>query len=530
MSAMAASRARDEERQFAQKMADRAEAKKREGIRRNLEARVAAWNQMLGRGPTPTRGPGDELYLESGTQMVPVDDPRVAFQKGTAPPMPTDYQGLVTADMVGEHKMGLQAAERAAKAKVDAAIDAENRRLKEKIDEEARDAAAAKKRLGEQRRFDAIQKGETDAQAHYKNLGYQGKPVDEFMARRQGEPVPQIMGGLTPEQAMNSYRAGQLERERDLLENQPKPTTLEAENAYMAKLRKRRIDAEAMAPGPERDAEILEAEALLRNARALGTSTQSIEVYDPKTGKLLFRQGPPSKPGAAGGGPKQSAFMEQYGNNAASALLGLEEQYNAYLEGNKKGVGWKAHISRVLGTQIAPQFGIMHWADVDLADFQTGIGQNAWGAIRTLNEEGRLSDKDAEFLKPLVPLATDSQPEFEGKMNQLIRQVDRRLMLHAATLPPEQRSYITRDPVDLLKIMGDYDERTRTWSGLIMGEEEGAAPPPFTESDAERLFAIRFGPRKYKAEDIRKMVTDGKLTEDQGVFWLTRGNFFKAHK
>jgi hypothetical protein len=198
MSAMAASRARDEERQFAQKMADRAEAKKREGIKRNLEARNAAISQLLGQGIPPTRGPGDELYLESGTQMVPVDDPRVAFQK-TAPPHATTIPGLEAQRIVGEHKMGLQAAERAAKA-AHAKI----------VEQRKYDADTRKEAEIEKRKQAAIKAAQDRALANIERMGKLGMPVPGLMAARGGAPQPELPGGLTRESAMQAWESGKL--------------------------------------------------------------------------------------------------------------------------------------------------------------------------------------------------------------------------------------------------------------------------------------------------------------------------------
>ena len=160
--------------------------------------------------------------------------------------------------------------------------------------------------------------------------------------------------------------------------------------------------------------------------------------------------------------------------------------------------------------EIVPVFGIDKYADFERASFRSTASVTAWNLVRSLNEEGRLSDKDAEYLFPLVPTVKDEKPEFRAKLSAIKSLVIDKLQLQAAGAG--RTDAFSLDPVTLLK---SVDQPSAEFGGVVQ------IPHKYAMSVIGNMPQYKFiGEDKTKPVTFGYIMGQQGLTDEQKRMWI----------
>ena len=138
----------------------------------------------------------------------------------------------------------------------------------------------------------------------------------------------------------------------------------------------------------------------------------------------------------------------------------------------------------------------------------------AWNLVRSLNEEGRLSDKDAQYLFPLVPTVNDEKPEFRAKLSAIKSLVIDKLQLQASGAG--RTDAFSLDPETLLK---SVDQPSEEFGGVVQ------IPRKYALSVIGNMPQYRFiGGDKTKPVTIPYIMGREGLTDAQRFMWIRGAN------
>jgi hypothetical protein len=167
-------------------------------------------------------------------------------------------------------------------------------------------------------------------------------------------------------------------------------------------------------------------------------------------------------------------------------------------------------LNAIVKDEFLPVFGIDKYANFERASFRSTASVTAWNLVRSLNEEGRLSDKDAAYLFPLVPTVKDEKPEFRAKLSAIKSLVIDKLQLQAAGAG--RTDAFSLDPVTLLK---SVDQPSAEFGGVVQ------IPHKYAMSVIGNMPQYKFiGEDKTKPVTFGYIMGQPDLTDKQKRMWI----------
>jgi hypothetical protein len=167
-------------------------------------------------------------------------------------------------------------------------------------------------------------------------------------------------------------------------------------------------------------------------------------------------------------------------------------------------------LNAIVKDEFLPVFGIDKYANFERASFRSTASVTAWNLVRSLNEEGRLSDKDAAYLFPLVPTVNDEKPEFRAKLSAIKSLVIDKLQLQAAGAG--RTDAFSLDPVTLLK---SVDQPSAEFGGVVQ------IPHKYAMSVIGNMPQYKFiGEDKTKPVTFGYIMGQPDLTDKQKRMWI----------
>jgi hypothetical protein len=213
----------------------------------------------------------------------------------------------------------------------------------------------------------------------------------------------------------------------------------------------------------------------------------------------------------ASGSPTETAEERGRRNTYMSVLQRLD-QLVAESEGNDW-TGMLPSFKSKIADELLPKLGIDKHANWDRMVFRETAGITAWNLIRGLNEEGRLSDKDAERIEPLVPSKDDDFPIFRAKLESIKSIVVDKLRLQDAGAGRED--VFSLAPVDFFTKLGKADEKL---GGIT------PIPGQFGPSIIKAMPQFKYiGGDKSKpvtAEYVAKLAKNKEITPEAALLWI----------
>ena len=130
-----------------------------------------------------------------------------------------------------------------------------------------------------------------------------------------------------------------------------------------------------------------------------------------------------------------------------------------------------------------------------------------------MNEEGKLSETDAERILPLTPLASDDNPMFKAKLHGIRGLLVAKLKLQDAAVGRED--VFSLEPVDFFSKLGNADP---AHGGAIVIPKGMAAPIIKTMPQYKYIGGDESKP--VTKEYISGLLDEGKIDEENAILWI----------
>jgi len=163
--------------------------------------------------------------------------------------------------------------------------------------------------------------------------------------------------------------------------------------------------------------------------------------------------------------------------------------------------------------EILPALTIDKFADEKRMTFRHRAMILSQNLLRAMNEEGKLSETDAERILPLTPLASDDNPMFKAKLHGIRGLLVAKLKLQDAAVGRED--VFSLEPVDFFSKLGNADP---AHGGAIVIPKGMAAPIIKTMPQYKYIGGDESKP--VTKEYISGLLDEGKIDEENAILWI----------
>ena len=220
--------------------------------------------------------------------------------------------------------------------------------------------------------------------------------------------------------------------------------------------------------------------------------------------------------GAAGAGSSMSPTERQEHAKLQHAIVTLGDivgQAEQFQREGKDYTGFIPTIKSKITDEFFPAIGIDKFAVDERIEFRSLAGTMAQNLIRTLNQEGRLSDMDAKMLYPLVPKPEDDYPVLISRLRSMQKTL--LLKLQIQTAGSGKVDVFSLSPEEFLTQVGKPNEKA---GGAI------TVPAAFAPSVISLMPQYKYigGDRNkpVTAKYIAGLAKDKKISREAALLWI----------